>query len=204
MFHVKHQGWILDAERFGVRLTQVQLGALDSYRSLLEAVAVPRGMVATRDRDRLWERHILDGLRGVGEIPARSSVVDVGSGAGIPGVPLAVALPSARFVLIEPRRARVAFLEAVVDDLGLANVEVVLGKASSVRDTFDVAVARALAPPAESWAIAEPLLEPGGRLVYWAGKGFRTAEVVDIGASCRLSTRSGLADEGPLVIMARR
>ena len=66
------------------------------------------------------------------------------------------------------------------------------------------AVARALAPAAQSWGIAAELLKPAGLLIYWAGKGFDVSEVADIGVSVRVSTRSGLADEGPLVIMAPR
>jgi 16S rRNA (guanine527-N7)-methyltransferase len=204
MFHVKHQGWAADTDHLGMELTQAQWNAFEGYEALLLAIAVPRGMIAAGDRDRLWERHIFDGLRAIEEISDPVDVADVGSGAGIPGIPLAIARPEARFVLVEPRRGRAAFLEAVVDDLGLPNVEVVLGRASSVERTFGVAVARALAAPSQSWAIVEPLLERGGKLIYWAGKGFDVVEVADIGVSCRLSTRSGLADEGPLVIMARQ
>src|ERR1700747_2022613 len=124
MFHVKHEAWARQAEKLGVSLSADQLAQLESYEALLRRIAVPRGMMAASDAARLWERHILDGLRAVPEIPAGSSVADIGSGAGIPGVPLAVAVPPSRFVLIEPRRARAALLEAAVDDLGLPNAEV--------------------------------------------------------------------------------
>jgi 16S rRNA (guanine527-N7)-methyltransferase len=204
MFHVKHEAWTREAATYGVRPSEAQWQALEGYESLLLATAVPRGMVAASDRDRLWERHILDGLRAAGEIPSAARVADMGSGAGIPGVPLAIVRPDSRFVLIEPRRGRVAFLEAVVDDLHLTNVTVFLGRAGDVDGGFDVAMARALAAPIESWEIAEPLLGPAGRLIYWAGKGFDVGEVTDKGVSCRLSTRSGLAEGGPLVIMAPR
>ena len=187
-----------------MRPSEAQWHSLEGYESLLLEIAVPRGMIALSDRDRLWGRHILDGLRAAPEIPSSARVADVGSGAGIPGVPLAIVRPDSRFVLIEPRRGRVAFLEAVVDELRLTNVAVFLGRAEDVDDAFDVVVARALAAPIESWEIAVPLLRPAGRLVYWAGKGFQVSEVTDKGVSCRLSTRSGLADGGPLAIMAPR
>jgi 16S rRNA (guanine527-N7)-methyltransferase len=202
MFHVKHQGWVEDAKDIGLEPTEAQWHALERYASLLLEVALPRGMVAVGDRERLWERHILDGLRAAHSLPEGAHIADIGSGAGIPGVPLAIVRPDTSVVLIEPRRSRVAFLEAVVADLRLANAVVFLGKASDVEGRFDVATARALASPTRSWAMARPLLGEVGSLIYWAGKGFDVEEVRDIGVSCRLSTRSGLADEGPLVIMA--
>jgi len=202
MFHVKHEAWERDADALGVRPDADQWRALEGYEALLQAIAIPRGMIAAGDRERLWERHIVDGLRAASEFPVGSSVADIGSGAGIPGIPLAIVRPDSSFVLIESRRGRVAFLEAVIDDLGLSNVTVFHGRAADIDERFDLAVARALASPAESWKIASAVLRDEGWLIYWAGKGFHPEEVADIGVSCRHSTRSGLADEGPLVIMA--
>jgi 16S rRNA (guanine527-N7)-methyltransferase len=205
MFHVKHPAWVEDAGRLGIELSDAQWGALDRYRELLAADAIPRGMIAGSDADRLWGRHIRDGLRAIPWIAPETWVADLGSGAGIPGLPLAVACSQASFVLMETRRARAAFLEAAVDDLGLRNVEVFLGRVESwASRRFDVAVARALAPPRGSWAAASTILGPHGRLIYWAGTGLDVADLDGIGVSVRVSTRSGLADDGPLVIMARQ
>lgn len=202
---MKHPAWVEDAGRLGIELSDPQWEALDRYRDLLVAGAIPRGMIAAADADRLWARHIRDGLRGNPWIAPATQVADLGSGAGIPGLPLAIARPQASFVLMETRRARAAFLEAAVDDLGLRNVEVFLGRIESwASRRFDVAVARALAPPRGSWASASTILAPQGRLVYWAGAGFDEADLEGIGVSVRVSTRSGLADDGPLVIMARQ
>jgi 16S rRNA (guanine527-N7)-methyltransferase len=204
MFHVKHEAWVRDADRVGAVLSEEQCKALGAYRSLLSSVAIPRGMIAPGDEGRLWERHILDGLRGVPDIAGAAKVADLGSGAGVPGIPLAIAAPSSSFVLVEPRRGRVAFLEAVVDDLRLPNVRVFLGRAEDVDGSFDVCVARALAPLDRAWALAEPLLGGTGKLIYWAGESAEREEVDLQGVSWRVSTRSGLADGGPLVIMARQ
>ena len=106
--------------------------------------------------------------------------------------------------LSEVRRGRVAFLEAVVDQLKLANVRVRLGRAEALSRRFDVCVARAFSSPAGTWQGAEPLLEPGGRLIYWAGARFEPSDLASLGVSWRVSTRSDLAHPGPLVIMGRQ
>ena len=201
MFHVKHEAWARDAQALGLTLTPDQLDALSAYVRLLSRIAVPRGMIALSDAGRLWERHVLDGLRGAPELASVASVADLGSGAGIPGLPLAIALPTARFTLLEPRRGRIAFLEAVVDELRLGNVGVVGARAEDVSDRFQACVARAFSSPISTWEAAEPLLAPGGVLVYWAGERFDRALLDDLGVPNRLSTHSDLARSGPLVIM---
>ena len=198
---MKHEAWARQAEQLGVSLSADQLAQLESYEALLRRIAVPRGMMAASDAARLWERHILDGLRAVPEIPAGSSVADIGSGAGIPGVPLAVAVPSSRFVLIEPRRARAALLEAAVDDLGLPNAEVLPRRVEEVTSAFDVCVARAFSSPFETWETARRVFAPGGVLIYWGGATFDPAALDEANVPSRLSTHSDLARTGPLVIM---
>ncbi len=203
MFHVKHEAWTPDPSALGLTLTPSQVEQLRAYEEELLEVAVPRGLVARSDRDRLWGRHIADGLRAALEIDAGASVLDLGSGAGIPGLPLGIALANP-ITLAEARRGRVAFLESVVDRLGLANVSVRLGKAEELERRFDVCVARAFSSAAGTWRVAEPLLEPGGTLIYWAGAGFEPTEIDALGVVWRVSTRSDLADPGPLVIMGRQ
>jgi 16S rRNA (guanine527-N7)-methyltransferase len=204
MFHVKHQGWASDATSVGTPLTAKQLDALSHFEQLLGSVAVPRGMVGARDAGRLWTRHILDSLRAAPDIPPAALVADVGSGAGLPGVPLAVAAPSANFVLIEPRRARAAFLESVVAALHLTNVEVRIARAERVEGRFDAVVARAVSSAAGTWKLADPLLGPSGLLIYWAGGTFDPTELRAMSVAYRVSTHPDLAEAGPLVIMTRQ
>jgi 16S rRNA (guanine527-N7)-methyltransferase len=201
MFHVKHEAWARDARAVGLALTPEQLELLAAYVRLLSRIAIPRGMIAPSDADRLWERHVLDGLRGAPELSSAATVADIGSGAGIPGLPLAIALPTARFTLLEPRRGRVSFLELVVDELPLRNVVVAGVRAEDVSDRFQACVARAFSSPISTWEAAEPLLAPGGVLVYWAGERFQRATLDDLRVPSRLSTRADLARSGPLVIM---
>jgi len=198
---VKHEAWAEDAAQLGVRLSGEQVTQLQRYEGLLQRIAVPRGMIAASDAARLWERHIRDGLRAVPEITDGSSVADLGSGAGLPGVPLAVALKSSRLALIEPRRPRAAFLEAAVDELGLGNVDVLQGRVEEVSGSFDVCVARAFSSPLGTWEAARHLLARGGILIYWAGERFDKAVLDAEGVRSRLSRRSALARTGPLVIM---
>src|SRR5437764_3905342 len=89
------------------------------YVELLARHGVERGLIGPREVDRLWDRHVLNSAV-IGElVPADATVVDVGSGAGLPGVPLAIARPDLRVTLLEPLARRVAWLTAVVDELGL-------------------------------------------------------------------------------------
>lgn len=202
---MKHEAWTRDLRRIGLDLSDDQVDLLAGYERLLSSRALPRGMISVKDGSRLWGRHILDGVRGAVELPRPDAmVVDLGSGAGIPGIPVAIARPDARLWLIEPRRARVAFLESVVDDLGLRNVHVLARRAEECTLQVDVCVARAFASLRHTWEMAEPLLAPGGRLIYWAGEGSSSLEEPPSGTAMRLSERAGVADSGPLVIMTRQ
>jgi 16S rRNA (guanine527-N7)-methyltransferase len=204
MFHVKHQAWDAELDALGIALDPERLELLETFLDMLLDRALPRGFVSPSDVDRLWERHIRDSLRAFSEIAPGSRVADLGSGAGLPGLPLAIASPGASFTLIELRRGRAAFLESVVDELGLPNAEVFFGKVADVPGSFDVCTARAFSSAGGSWTAAAPHLGEHGQLIYWAGSGFRTSDLDDLGVSWRVSTSSGLADSGPLVIMGRQ
>ena len=201
---MKHEAWALDLRKLGSELDADRLDGLAAYEEALRERAVPRGFVSAGDADRLWERHISDSLRALTELPREARIADLGSGAGLPGLPLAIAAPSCSFSLIEVRRGRAAFLESVVDGLGLRNVDVFLGKTTSIPGRFDVCLARAFASPVGSWRSAAPMLEDAGSLIYWAGSGFKEDELVGSVPSWRVSTPSGLAESGPLVIMGRQ
>lgn len=150
------------------------------YASWLAGAGVERGLIGPRETDRLWDRHLLN-CAVVGELLAPGErVVDVGSGAGLPGIPLALARPDCTYVLLEPLLRRATFLAEVVADLGLGDrVTVVRARAEEhVRtgDRYDVAVARALAPLDRLAGWCLPLVRAGGRVL--ALKGDRAATEV--------------------------
>src|SRR4029453_6737933 len=202
MFHVKHEALAEAAGSLGVDLTPRQAGALVSYEVLLLDRALPLGMIAPGDRDHLRRRHILDSLRGAPFLAGtQGEVADLGSGAGLPGIPLAIALPDVGFGLIEVRRRRVAFLELVVDTLRIPNVRVLPSSIEKVSDTFAGCLARAVADPGRAWELASGVLSPAGRLLYWAGKGFDPASGTPEAVAISVRSTPGLADAGPIVIM---
>jgi 16S rRNA (guanine527-N7)-methyltransferase len=156
----------------GLELPDAAVGLLGRFADLLLARAVPLGMIGRDDAGRIVPRHVIDSLRPTRLIGARGGldVVDVGSGAGLPGIPLAIALPEARFVLAEPRAKRAAFLELAVEQLGLANVRVRPSRAETLQGgRFTSATARAFATLDSTWSVVNPLLGPGGILVAFAG-----------------------------------
>lgn len=144
------------------------------YAAWLANAGVERGLIGPREVPRLWERHLLN-CAVVGELlHARERVVDVGSGAGLPGIPLALVRPDCTYVLLEPLQRRAAFLTEVVADLGLESyVSVLRARAEEVArsgETYDVAVARAVAPLDRLAAWCLPLLRPGGRVLALKGE----------------------------------
>jgi 16S rRNA (guanine527-N7)-methyltransferase len=194
MFHVKHEG-----------LGSGARSALESYLELLRDKAVPIGAVAEGDRDRLWVRHIEDCLRAAQVVgPEDHEALDLGSGAGLPGVVVAIARPALHVRLVEARQRRVAFLELVVDRLRLSNATVVPGRAEAVHKPADLCFARAFGDPSASWTAADRLLRPRGRLVYFAGARFDAARDVPVGVSADVVADRPLERFGPLVIMTRQ
>jgi 16S rRNA (guanine527-N7)-methyltransferase len=185
-------------------LSPEQVALLRRFERFLRDRAIPAGAVARGDSDVLWERHVLDSLRGLDCLSngPPSELADVGSGAGLPGVPLAIALPATTVYLIEPRRLRASLLEATVAELGLSNAHVVHATAAASRLAVDVAVARALAPPVDAWRIANPVLRPTGTLLLWAGASWQPPAPSEIQvAICAPPLTEG---QGPVVMMSGR
>jgi len=198
VFHVKHEGWTPE------ELSPGQLVTLRLYEDLLLSHAIPRGMVTASDSGRLRTRHILDSLRAVPHVPAEAErIVDLGSGAGLPGLPVAVARPDLDVTLAEPRQNRAAFLELTVERLGLDNVRVFPRPAEELASGFDVCLARGFADPMHTWVIARDLLRPSGDLIYWAGRTFKTDDAPP-GARVRTVGDEALESSGPIVIMTRQ
>ncbi|MFW3171563.1 16S rRNA (guanine(527)-N(7))-methyltransferase RsmG [Geodermatophilus sp. CPCC 206100] len=145
----------------------------ERYVARLATDGVTRGLIGPREVPRLWERHVLNSAAVAEAVPRGATVVDVGSGAGLPGIPLALARPDLRLTLVEPMARRVEFLEEVVAELGVP-WRVIRGRAEerSVRQAVgavDVVTARAVAALPRLVAWCRELLRPGAQLVALVG-----------------------------------
>jgi 16S rRNA (guanine527-N7)-methyltransferase len=150
------------------------------FASLLATDGVDRGLIGPREVPRLWERHLINCAVVARLIGSRSSVCDVGSGAGLPGVVLALVRPDLSMTLVEPLLRRTVFLEQAVEMLRLGNVTVVRSRAEDLRGYLeaDVVTARAVAPLARLLGWALPLCAPNGQVLAIKG-GSVDAEIAD-------------------------
>ena len=137
-----------------------------------------RGLIGPRELDKLWERHILNSAAVVAFLPHEGTIVDLGSGAGLPGIIVAAMRPDAEVILIEPMERRCTWLAEVVETLNLGNVEIKRGRAEEYHGAFqaDAVTARAVAPLDRLARWSFPLIRKGGALV--ALKGQRVADEV--------------------------
>ncbi|HCT75330.1 MAG TPA: 16S rRNA (guanine(527)-N(7))-methyltransferase RsmG [Micromonosporaceae bacterium] len=157
-----------------------RLGLAVSYASLLETEGVLRGLIGPREAPRLWDRHLLNCAVVSELISPAATVIDVGSGAGLPGIVLAVARPDISVILVEPLARRTAFLDEAVAALNLTDqVTVVRGRAEEQtgRLRADVVTARAVAPLDRLAGWCLPLTKVGGRML--AMKGASAADEID-------------------------
>ena len=147
------------------------LPAITRYAELLATAGVERGLIGPREAPRLWERHLLNSAGLLELLDEGSSVADLGSGAGLPGLVLAIARPDLTVILIEALLRRATFLEEAKELLGLRNVVVRRSRGEELhgRLEVDVVVARAVAPLDRLAGWALPLLRPGGRLLALKG-----------------------------------
>lgn len=200
------------AELFGDNLDK----AIAYHESLATDGSI-RGFIGPREIPRLWDRHILN-CGVIGEAMDQGILVaDVGSGAGLPGIPLAIARPDLEIILIEPLLKRSVYLGEVIEQLGLDNVSVIRGRAEekAVRKQIghvDVVTSRAVAPLGRlaSWSL--PLVKVGGRMI--AMKGASVAEEIERDAKAIRNAGGGevkvyavggeLLDEPTTLISIRR
>lgn len=148
-----------------------RLPLAEQYAELLATDGVVRGLIGPREAPRLWDRHLLNCAVLAELVPPGASVCDIGSGAGLPGLVLAIARDDVRITLVEPLLRRTTFLEEVVDRLGLHHVEVVRGRADALHGErrFDVVTSRAVAPLERLLGWSMPLVAPHGALVAMKG-----------------------------------
>ncbi|GAA4183402.1 16S rRNA (guanine(527)-N(7))-methyltransferase RsmG [Streptosporangium oxazolinicum] len=148
----------------------------EAFAEMLAGPGVVRGLLGPREVPRIWDRHLLNCAVIAEAVPADVRLVDIGSGAGLPGLVLAIVRPDITVTLLEPLLRRTVFLEECVESLKLDNVEVLRGRAEEFagRREFDIASARAVAPLDRLLKWSLPLLREGGELL--AMKGERAAE----------------------------
>jgi 16S rRNA (guanine527-N7)-methyltransferase len=153
---------------FGDSLAKAQ-----RYVELLASDGVTRGLIGPRETSRLWDRHLVNCALVADLVPERGELVDIGSGAGLPGIVLAMLRPSLHVVLLEPLLRRAVFLQECVSALDLPNATVVRARAeekAAAGISADVATARAVAPLDRLVGWAAGLLRPGGQLLAIKGQ----------------------------------
>jgi len=192
------------ADALSLSLPAARAEQLLGYARLLETRGVGLGLVSRGDAPRLLERHILDCLRSAEVVGTARTAYDLGSGGGLPGLVVAIAVPELAVDLIETRRRRVSFLELAIDELGVSNARAVPIRVQELTAPVDLCFARAFAPLPETWAAARHLLTPGGRLVYFAGGVPATSDLPPGSRLVEVRTTAVLESSGPLVIMAQQ
>ena len=171
------------------------------YAWWLAGAGVERGLIGPREAARLWPRHLLNCVAVAALIPRGSHVVDLGSGAGLPGIVLAIARPDLKITLIEPMQRRVAFLDEVRGDLSLPGVETRRARAdelATARLNADIVTARAVAPVDRLAALARPLLRVGGQLLAVKG----TSVLAEVSAGWTAVQRAGMTLDAALLAIA--
>ena len=149
-----------------------RLALAERYTELLATEGVLRGLIGPREAPRLWERHVLNSAVLGEAVPQGSSVCDIGTGAGLPGLVLAIARPDLAVTLVEPLLRRTTFLDEVVAELELSHVSVVRGRAEDLHGTatFDVVTSRAVAPLERLLGWSMPLVSPTGATMAMKGR----------------------------------
>ncbi|MDO4259932.1 MAG: 16S rRNA (guanine(527)-N(7))-methyltransferase RsmG [Actinomycetaceae bacterium] len=145
---------------------------MEEYVRMLEAEGELRGLVGPRELPRLWSRHIVNSAAILDFLPKKGQLLDIGSGAGFPGIVVAICRPDLDIHLAEPMLRRVEWLEDVVDGLGLDNVTIHQARAEELRGKgkADVVTARAVAKLPKLVRMTSKLIAPGGRLVALKGR----------------------------------
>jgi 16S rRNA (guanine527-N7)-methyltransferase len=159
-----------------VRVFGSDLPAAERYVARLASDGVARGLIGPREVPRLWERHVLNSAAVAEAVPEGARVVDVGSGAGLPGIPLGLARRDVGVTLVEPMARRIEFLEEVLPELpgGDGRWRIVRGRAedravAGAVGPVDVVTARAVAPLPRLVAWCRPLMRPGSQLIALVG-----------------------------------
>ncbi|MFW6060917.1 MAG: 16S rRNA (guanine(527)-N(7))-methyltransferase RsmG [Phycisphaeraceae bacterium] len=166
-------------QRLDVALDEAQLERLARYLDLLLEANRRVNLTAVREPEAAWHRLILDSLTlapGLEPLGEGAALIDIGSGGGLPGIPLAIARPDLHFTLLEATGKKARFLQQCVDELPLTNAHVLNDRAEHVgqdaahRQRYELAMARAVGSVAEVLEYALPLVKVGGRVLAMKGK----------------------------------
>jgi len=161
---------------------------LDRYAAILRSKGIEWGLLGPREGDKLWSRHISNSLALVDALAEGIDLADVGSGAGLPGIPLAIVRPDLRVTLLDPLLRRTTFLAETAEELGLVNVRIERLRAEDCDEQFDVVTCRAVAGLEKLLRWTTPLFYPDGELLALKGS---SAEK-EIAEARTLLSRSGL------------
>jgi len=149
-----------------------RLDEIAAYAHFLTTAGIERGLIGPREGERIWERHIFNCLPVTKLLPQGASLFDIGSGAGLPGIVIALARPDLSVTLIEPLERRVSFLTEAVEGLNLTinNMEVIRGRAQDVKKSADFVTARAVAPLEKLKKMSWHMVKTGGSLLAMKGE----------------------------------
>ena len=179
----------MSAEELGVSVGEAQQQQLLDYAALVKKWNRSINLVSRQDIDRLWNRHVMDSLSAHRYLHG-TSVLDVGTGAGLPGIPLAVVNAERQFVLCDRMAKRIRFLQVVKSQLRLSNVELLeqdFANNKAWESGFDSILARAVAPAASLWPMLEPALNDGGRLLVFRSTRAAFAETEERGQEAQIA-----------------
>ena len=156
-----------------------QEGAIRAYAEFLTTAGIERGLIGPREGERIWERHIFNCLPTTQLLPQGASLFDIGSGAGLPGIVIALARPDLKVTLIEPLERRVEFLNEAVAAIaaGGVEIEVIRGRAQDVKKSADFVTARAVAPMEKLKKMSWHMVKTGGSLLAMKGESAATEMV---------------------------
>lgn len=153
------------ARIFGLNIDKAR-----AYTAALIADGETLGLLGPREYPRIWTRHVLNSAVVAELVPAGVTVADVGSGAGLPGIPMAIAQPEAYFTLIEPMERRSDWLKEQVEKLELKNVSVLRARAEEVGEAFDIVTARAVKALPQLLQMCVPMTKHGGEIIALKGE----------------------------------
>lgn len=208
------QGFSAQLDVLGIKLNDETIARLGDYLARLLAMNEQMNLTAIDTPDAAWEKHAFDALTILPElkdVAAGGRVIDIGSGGGLPAIPIAIARSDLQVTMVESTQKKAAFLSAVANVLGLSNVTVISDRAEKLaagplRGNFDVVTARAVARLSLLVPITAPFAKPGGRLVLIKGQraGEELAEASKIMAKMKVThSRTVQTPTGRVVVLKK-